>query len=758
MSEEATVTNVGFTIDAGLIQRLGYELVGRAETAVSELIKNAYDADATIVDVDFIDSFQKGGTLIISDNGVGMTKTQLVNGFMRISSTDKIHNPTSERFHRTKAGRKGIGRFATQRLGEELTIVTQTKGEDQAIKIVIDWNEYSIDKDLSSITFPIEYIDKEKEEGTILTIKKLREGWTEAAIRRVYRYVLDLFQPNYLSERSKKNYSAIQDEESFKVNFNQTLWGRKEILINEKMAIFDKSLAIIEGVIDEQHKGAILVQSSSLNLDDIITIENNPKKKEKGEEKEEEIEREEEENKGYSKLKDVYFKTYYFIYNRPDYYRGRISKLELSGVNEYAKSASGVRLYRNGFRVLPYGESTDDWLKIDRRHGQVSGSKNIPLANQNLFGFVEITDPEGKIFEETASREGLIENEAFMQLEDFLQKSFIAARQRIAESLLSFKEQENVEDFTEDTDEKQQSTEEKLIELENLVDEINDKDEEQDKSEEEKQDQNTSSEKEKKEERKARRKKLVESIRKELEEASMLRVLAGMGLTIGEFSHEIKQFQPSVYGYISKLREEDLTTNALSLLDGVKLNLNNLIAYTGYFNATVSQNINRETEPIDVLAVLDTFKTTIDNDLKKNKISFVIDEWDFNVLTVPMHRSEWSSILFNLYTNAKKAINRAKSIGEILVEVGIEGNNVFLNFYDNGDGIPLENRLRVFNAFFTTSTPAGFDAPKNDQMVGSGLGLKIVKDILISYKGNISVIEPINGYNACFRIEIPKNK
>lgn len=46
------VTNVGFTVDAGLIQRLGYELVGRAETAVSELIKNSYDADATVVDVD----------------------------------------------------------------------------------------------------------------------------------------------------------------------------------------------------------------------------------------------------------------------------------------------------------------------------------------------------------------------------------------------------------------------------------------------------------------------------------------------------------------------------------------------------------------------------------------------------------------------------------------------------------------------------------------------------------------------------------
>jgi DNA topoisomerase VI subunit B len=120
---------VGFTIDAGLIQRLGYELVGRAETAVSELIKNSYDADATVVDADFIDSYQSGGTLIISDNGTGMTENQLINGFMRISSTDKIHNPTSEIFKRTKAGRKGIGRFATQRLGEQLTIITQTKAE-----------------------------------------------------------------------------------------------------------------------------------------------------------------------------------------------------------------------------------------------------------------------------------------------------------------------------------------------------------------------------------------------------------------------------------------------------------------------------------------------------------------------------------------------------------------------------------------------------------------------------------------------------
>lgn len=80
---------VGFTIDAGLIQRLGYELVGKAETAVSELIKNAYDADARNVNVYFKYSDAVGGSLIISDDGLGMTEEQLVNGFMRISSSEK---------------------------------------------------------------------------------------------------------------------------------------------------------------------------------------------------------------------------------------------------------------------------------------------------------------------------------------------------------------------------------------------------------------------------------------------------------------------------------------------------------------------------------------------------------------------------------------------------------------------------------------------------------------------------------------------
>ena len=701
-------------------------MVGRAETAVSELIKNSYDADATVVDVDFINVSTQGGSLIISDNGLGMTKQQLINGFMRISSTDKLHNPTSIRFNRTKAGKKGIGRFAAQRLGERLILVTQTKESTNAIQIEIDWDKYSIDKDITAITFPIRNIPKEKVEGTTIKIHGLREKWTEASIKRIYRYVLDLFQPDYLSERSKVDNLAIQNEETFKVNFNLVSNEGKRSFLNDQISVFNKSLAIFEGYVDKNHHGIITIKSESLDIDDTM-----------------EITYKDEEN-NYSALTDVYFKIHYFIYDRPIYYGDRISGPELKKIQELSKTASGVRLYRNGFRVLPYGEPKDDWTNIDKRWSTESGKINIPLNNQNLFGFVEIIDPTGNIFEETASREGLIENDAFNQLSDFINKSLIAARGRIAERIKVFKEKQNTDDFTQDSYTKH-TTQEMFIKLKNLIDgkyiqDANTKNEGQD------------TDRDKKEGL-----EIIKKLENLIEEAGMLRVLAGLGLTIGEFTHEMKQFHSSVYSHISKLNQLNLCNEAQEQINEIKAVFDNLFSYTDYFGTTISQNTNRKKTPIDLLAVLDRFEKTIKNDLEKNKINFNVDAFDFDVTTIPMHSSEWNSILYNLYTNSRKAIKRANVVGKILIEVGVEENNVFINFSDNGDGIPKENINRVFNAFFSTSTPASFDAPNEEQLIGTGLGLKIVKDIIVSYKGSICIVPSYEGYSTCFQIKIPRN-
>ena len=209
--------HVRFSVDAGLINRLGKELVGKGETAISELIKNAYDADATKVDLVFKNALKPGGTLIIEDDGVGMSYEELINGFMRISSSDKIHNPVSNKYKRRKAGRKGIGRFSTQRLGRELTIITQTENVDLAIRAFIKWDEFISDRNLTDISFAIDFIPKTKQNGTILIIDSLNDSWTDAAIKRAYKYTENLLIPEPLSSERKK-WDNERNDPGFKAN------------------------------------------------------------------------------------------------------------------------------------------------------------------------------------------------------------------------------------------------------------------------------------------------------------------------------------------------------------------------------------------------------------------------------------------------------------------------------------------------------------------------------------------------------------
>ena len=265
--------NVRFTVDAGLINRLGKELVAKEETAVSELIKNAYDADAFLVQLYFMDTDTEGGTLIIEDNGVGMTRNQLINGFMRISSTDKIENPTSERYKRQKAGKKGIGRFSTQRLGKQLTILTQTKDSNEALKVVIDWENFEAQKDLQLIQNQIETVGKgKKSEGTILRIDNLRERWTPVDIKRVYGYVNELLQPFPLpKEEFNKRLTTHQIVEveatdpelslntnildkGFKVECYRRIKGNLETIIDEQKQRIDKLEFIIKELSQKVNK------------------------------------------------------------------------------------------------------------------------------------------------------------------------------------------------------------------------------------------------------------------------------------------------------------------------------------------------------------------------------------------------------------------------------------------------------------------------------------------------------------------------
>ena len=162
-------------------------------------------------------------------------------------------------------------------------------------------------------------------------------------------------------------------------------------------------------------------------------------------------------------------------------------------------------------------------------------------------------------------------------------------------------------------------------------------------------------------------------------------------------------------------------------------------------------------ESIELRDVVRNFETVIANDLKRASIKMLSTKYEgYDLFTVPMHPSEWASILFNLYTNSKKAIKRSKSDGEIFIKCGKEDNIVYLEFSDNGDGIPKENEENIFNAFYTTSTASKHSADDATALTGTGLGLKIIRDIIEFYNGEIYVSTPTDGFNTTIRIEIPK--
>jgi len=705
--------NVRFSVDAGIIDRLGKELVARHETAVSELVKNAYDADATRVIITFKESYKVGGTLEIEDNGLGMTKEQLINGFMRLSSSDKLHFPRSPRYDRKRAGKKGIGRFSAQRLGKKLTIITQTLEAKEALKVVIYWDDFMGDKELSFITNEIEYIEKQKDEGTTLIIEQLRDSWTEAQIKRVYRYASETIQPFPVS-KTKKDSKAPNDP-GFKLKCIEINKGKKITIANEETIFFEHAVAEIKGVVDNEGYMYLSVKSKKLNYN-IHKVLLNP-------------------NEPFENLKNTALKAYYFIYNI-----GLIPKQIESLIREKSKKQGGIRLYRNGFRVLPYGETDDDWLGLD---ASVRKRTILPVhGNHNFFGIIEINNDYGEQFEETSSREGLLKNRTFEELTDFGYKILTDAVLKIA-FIREVKQKTNQKEWKKEPEKVIEEAIEELEEIQN---------EEDFETAKEKIIEISETIKEAKEQERIKKIELIK-------ELNLLRVLAGLGLTIGEFIHEIKQYQGALQHDIRNIENSNSLEKVLEVNKRVKSNLDGLSTYISYFDESFSENVQRELRPIELRTVVYALKKTVMADISKRRIEFVEPVFHgYNLYTIPMHKSEWASILFNFYTNSRKAINRANRKGKILIECGKKHNKVYLEFSDNGDGIPIEKREKIFNAFYTTSLPIGKVAKHHEEMTGTGLGLKIVRDIITSYGGIIFVKEPTKGYNTTIRIELPWEK
>ena len=175
-----------FSVDSALLGELGERLVEKSYVALAELIKNAYDADADTVILEFIpdeSSPDKIKEIRIKDNGSGMDSDALRNYWMRIATTIKRKENVSLRYGRPRTGSKGIGRFACRRLGKHLKLITISQSNNstfQKISVEFDWSKFKAGSIVTDIAVEAnEERLKSGETGTTLIISDINDQWTQ---------------------------------------------------------------------------------------------------------------------------------------------------------------------------------------------------------------------------------------------------------------------------------------------------------------------------------------------------------------------------------------------------------------------------------------------------------------------------------------------------------------------------------------------------------------------------------------------------
>ena len=244
-----------------------------------------------------------------------------------------------------------------------------------------------------------------------------------------------------------------------------------------------------------------------------------------------------------------------------------------------------------------------------------------------------------------------------------------------------------------------------------------------------------------------------------LKELNLLRILASMGLTIAEFTHDFSHLAETMEINTKAIKRAAATSTVEldAALERFESQFRLLRGYISHFGNMMTNNSSRQLQAIDLYAFARSFRDDMNALFVRRGMLLEVERpAQYEIYTTKMHPSEWSSILLNLLTNAIKATKRAQLPGKFLIRVGVnKPGTVFLDFCDNGDGIPIANRNLVFDAFFTTTGGSPARASDIAQAVGTGLGLKIVADIVNAVGGKAEVIDPPTGYSTCIRISVP---
>lgn len=407
--------SLSFKVSSALKNIIGSDLINDDFIAVFELVKNAYDAHATNVEIIFQNIYSNRAKIIIKDNGKGMNYEDLINKWLFVAYSAKIEGTEEDSYDyrdkikvkRAYAGAKGIGRFSCDRLGSNLYLETIKDEENPKVEVLItDWNKFEGDiKDefvnIKVLQETIKESNYDIEHGTVLEITKLKSKWNRDKFLQLKDALSRLINPNTINEQDSFKIT-LQVNEELEADKEQVQKNKKRV--NHPTKPIDENLVNYIDIVNGEIQNLIFntlgikttyIESKVLNSEIITTLfeagkfvysvtEENP----------------------FQDFQDLNFAIYFLNQSAKSTFSRRMGLQPV----EYGH----IFVYKNGLRIFPYGERGEDPLKMDNRKAQ---GHSRYLGTREVIGYISIDGSNNNLRETSSRGDGLIKTQTYLDLE-----------------------------------------------------------------------------------------------------------------------------------------------------------------------------------------------------------------------------------------------------------------------------------------------------------------------------------------------------
>lgn len=689
--------------DVNTFRLIGRELITDRITAVFELVKNCYDANAKKVELEFhnVTTDSTKGKIIIKDDGIGMSFADIRDKWMVVGTDSKrktLYSPKP--FNRRFVGEKGIGRFAVDKLGSKLTIKTKKKGENKWLIVHINWDDYeklsqSKTKKITLFTDIENTYEYEtgsiNNHGTILEITQVNETWALGDFERLEKELSKIVSPFYpLDPPFNIFLTSNENIEQYK---NKLIKANEIQYASHKFTLrYDEANGTQEVLRFNDNSGRIYIGTTKIK-----------------------------------KFGPVNITIYHFDEKAKRKYNAAFK-------NDDTR-IDGIKIYRDGVLTTPFAEfeahpdKKRDILGIDKRLWRDIFNR---VSSREIIGVVDITKEKNPFIIDATNRQDFIDREEYRELKVFIIQQLDVISQR------KIFDRDNTSKFA------SQALENANLEVKFFMDAIKEIETEHPEIRKLLRPLKTQakevsisiehgiSEQKRAEIDFARRETIYLSLMSLQDYASKLAHAVRTSIS------KIKDMAEFIKNKFPNARYEKLFKEYATLIYEEMMTLNKVVDFMLSYASS-----DLDFEDINIKRVITHLFSVYSTAFETEKIKVDLEVNEDVILYA--NKKFFEDILENLISNSIKALQKVKS--KRIKCVGyVDDDNFVLLFSDNGIGIKKGDEEKIFDIYYTTTAEQG----------GAGLGLFIVKTRIEALNGQIEIVKsefPPDGVS--FKITLP---